>query len=320
VTDRRHFILCSAAGAILASVPVRAQTAGKMRRIGWLSPGPRPSEAEIQRDWAPLRQLGWIEGKNYTVEWKYLESREALAAAAQELVRLKVDVIVTDGTPAALAAKQATTSIPIVMWSAGDPIALGLAESLAHPGGNITGYSQVSTEVIPKRAALLHELLPKVQRVALPIFPGNPISRLSVEQAEAAYRSLGVRTIVLDPEAVESFIVGAVRQGAEAVDVPSFGPDTPLLIERAMLYRLPVMSSSRDVVDAGGLAAFNIDSDEARERVARIIDKVLRGANPADIPIEQPTRFWLIINMKSAQALGITVPRSILLQANEVIR
>ena len=322
--DRRNFIssvACGIFGVAFSSV-IGAQTTTKMRRIGFLSPAERPSEAEIQKDWAPLRQLGWIEGTNYVVEWKYVAGRDALPAAAQQLVRLKVDLIVTDGTPATLAAKEATTTIPIVISSAGDPVATGLVASLAHPGGNITGYSLVSTELVVKRAALLHELLPTMQRVALPVTPDNPISRLTVKEAEAAYRSLGVRVILIDPEKVDSFLAEAARQGAQAVDGPfvGLGTDVPLFVERAMHYRLPVMSMGRQVVDAGGLISFDIDPDENRQRVAVIIDKVLRGAKPADIPVEQPTRFKLIINLKSAKALGITVPQSLLLRADELIQ
>jgi putative ABC transport system substrate-binding protein len=156
----------------------------------------------------------------------------------------------------------------------------------------------------------------------LPVTPDNPISRLIVKQAEAAYRSLGVRVILIDPEKVASFLAEAARQGAQAVDEPfvGLGTDVPVFVERAMHYRLPVMSMGRQVVDAGGLISFDIDPDENRQRVAVIIDKVLRGAKPADIPIEQPTRFKLIINLKSAKALGITVPQSLLLRADELIR
>jgi putative ABC transport system substrate-binding protein len=311
-----------AMGAMFASSVVRAQTAAKMRRIGWLSPSARPTDAEIEKDWAPLRHLGWIEGKNIVAERRFTEDRgEPLDAAAQELVRLKVDLIVTDGTPATLAAKKATTSIPIVMASAGDPVATGLVASLAHPGGNVTGYSLVFSQTGVKRAALLKELLPLLQRVALPAFPDNPIAQITAKQAEAAYRSLGVQAIFIDPGATGSFLAEAARQGAQAVDVPGFGGDEARrFVERAMHYHLPVMSAGRELVDAGGLASFDIDPNEARQRVAVIIDKVLRGTKPADIAVEQPTRFELIINLKSAKALGITVPQTLLLRADEVIR
>jgi putative ABC transport system substrate-binding protein len=320
--DRRGFVRMIGAGCAITPLIVRAQKATKMRRIGWLSPSSQPDDAEIDKDWAPLRQLGWIEGRNIVVERRFTNDRgEPLAAAAQELVRLNVDLIVTDGTPAALAAKKATATIPIVMAGAGDPVALGLVASLAHPGGNITGYSFAYPEVFAKRAALLKELLPSLRRVALPVFPGNPIAELTAKQAEAAYRSLGVRAIFIDPEATGSFLAEAVRQGAQAVDVPAFSADEARgFMERATHYRLPVMSLGREIVDAGGLVSFDVDPNEARQRVAVIIDKVLRGAKPADIPVEQPTRFELIINLKSAKALGITVPQSLLLRADEVIR
>jgi putative ABC transport system substrate-binding protein len=320
--DRRGFVRTTLAGLALPLV-LSCADGDKIRRIGWLSPSARPDDAEIDKDWAALRQLGWIEGRNIVVERRFTADRGApLDAAAQELVRLKVDLIVTDGTPAALAAKRATATIPIVMASAGDPVALGLVASLAHPGGNITGYSFAYPEVSAKRAALLKELLPSLQRVALPVFPGNPIAELTVKRAEAAYRSLGVRAILIEPgESAGSFLAEAVRQGAQAIDVPGLGRDeAPGFIERAMHYRLPVMSPGREIVDAGGLVSFDVDPNEARQRVAVIIDKVLRGAKPADIPVEQPTRFQLIINLKSAKALGITIPQSLRFRADEVIR
>jgi putative ABC transport system substrate-binding protein len=310
------------AGCAITPLIVRAQTATKMRRIGWLSPSARSEEAEVDEYLAPLRQLGWIEGRNIVVERRFTEDRGAkLDAAAQELVQMKVDLIVTDGTPATLAVKKATATIPIVM-AAGDPVATGLVASLAHPGGNVTGYSMVSSETTAKRAALLKELLPSLQRVAYLFAQSNPISRLGAKQAETAYRSLGVRTILIDPEfmPVGGFLAEAARQGAQAVDVPGFNKsDAVGFVERAMRYHMPVMSN-RDVVEAGGLVSFDFDADEVRQRVAVIIDKVLRGMKPADIPVEQPTRFHLLINLKSAKALGITVPQSILLRADEVIR
>jgi putative ABC transport system substrate-binding protein len=295
-----------------------------MRRIGWLSSAERSSEAEIQNVLATLQQLGWIEGRNIIVERRFTGSHELLPAAAQELVRMNVDLIVTDGTPAALAAKKATAAIPIVMAGAGDPVAMGLVASLAHPGGNVTGYSMVGPEIATKRAELLHDLLPTVQRVALPINPGNPIFQLLSRQAEAAYRSLGVQAIFIDPESVKSFLDEAVRQGAQAVDGNFLWLDTDAaaaaFVERALHYRLPIMSMGREVVEAGGLVSFDTDDDEADQRVAVIIDKILRGAKPADIPVEQPTRFHLILNLKSAKALGLTIPKELLLRADEVIQ
>jgi putative ABC transport system substrate-binding protein len=316
VSDRRSFTRFALASAALAALPLRAQTA--MRRIGFLATGPG-DPAEIRTFLDPLQALGWVERKNFVLEHRFTNELDGLPAAAQELVRLKVDLIIADGTPAALAAKGATATIPIVA-SVGDPVASGLAASLAHPGGNFTGYSFFAPEVTAKRAAIAHELLPKVQRIGLALVPDNPISRLLTKQAEEAYGSLGVRAILVDLSKADSFIVEAVRQGAQAVDVFDFGADTPLMIARAMRNRLPVVSNARSVAQAGAVMSFDTDQNEVRRRLAAIIDKLLRGAKPADIPIEQPTRFVLVINMKSARALGIAVPDSVLLSADEVIR
>jgi putative ABC transport system substrate-binding protein len=316
--DRRTFARFIVAIAVLAASQACTQNATGMRRIGWLSPE-AAEEAQLRKLLDLLQQSGWIEGKNLAVERQIAKDSGGLPAAAQELVRLKVDVIIADGTPAVLAAKRATTSIPIVA-NVGDPVALGLAASLSHPGGNFTGYSFFASERTTRRTAIAHELLPSVQRMALPLNPDNPISRLLTKEAEDAYRSLGVRTILIDMSKVESFIFEAVRQDAQAVDVPSFGADTQLMIDRAMRNRLPVVSDTTEVAQAGAVMAFDMDPNEANRRLVAIIDKVLRGASPADIPIEQPTKFQLIINMKSAKALGIVVPDSILLSADEVIR
>jgi putative tryptophan/tyrosine transport system substrate-binding protein len=320
--SRRNFCWTLVVGFVASGIAL-AQNATKMRRIGWLS-SQRPSEYDIQTDLASLQQLGWIEGRNIIVERRFTGSHELLPAAAQELVRMNVDLIVTDGTPATLAAKKATATIPIVMAGAGDPVAMGLVASLAHPGGNVTGYSMVSTELEAKRAELLHELAPTVQRVALPIHPDNPTYQLLSRQAEAAYRSLGVQAIFIDPESVKSFLDEAVRQRAQAVDGNFLWLDTDAavaaFVERALHYRLPIMSMGREVVEAGGLVSFDTDDDEADRRVAVIIDKILHGAKPADIPVEQPTRFHLILNLKSAKALGLTIPKGLLLRADEVIQ
>jgi putative tryptophan/tyrosine transport system substrate-binding protein len=319
--DRRRFGRLIVGSLVIAPLAGRAQTATGVRRLGFLSTAAPGNDDEIKKHLAALRKLGWIEGRNIVVQSRFTAGREALPTAAQELVRLKVELIITDGTLSALAAKNATTTIPIVMASVGDPVAMGIVASLSRPGGNITGYSIVSVEKVTKRAALLHELLPAAQRVALVVYSDNPLSRVMAKEAEAAYRGLGVQTIFIEPASVEDVLGDAVRRQAQALDAPYLGREDAIrFIEVAMRYRLPVMGSGREAIEAGAVMSFEMDTDDQARRVAAIIDKILRGARPADIPIEQPTRFELLINLRSAKALGIEVPPSLLLRADEVIR
>jgi putative ABC transport system substrate-binding protein len=320
VIDRRSFARIVVAGLLAAPFAVGAQTIVRARRIGFLA-GWRDAQP-----WeAPLRSLGWIEGKNLVIERRTMEGGDLLPSAADELVRLKPELIITDGTEAALAAKNATTSIPIVMASAGDPVAMGIVTSLARPGGNITGYSILSPEMAAKRAALIRDLLPAVQRVAVVLDGTNKISDLLRKSAEAAYRSLGVQPLFIQAsssEEVRDRLGDATRQGIQAVeidfDIP--GDDAARIIAAANRYRLPVIATGRHLLDAGALMSLDVNTDELGQRVAAIIDKLLHGAKPADLPIEQPTKFTLIVNMKAAKALGIAFPQSMLLRADEVIR
>jgi len=273
-----------------------------------------------------MRELGWIEGKTYVSEDRFAgDDIASLRSAADELVRLKVDVIVTLGTEAALAAKNATTTIPIVMASVGDPVGTGLVASLAHPGGNITGYSLLTEEIETKRAALVHELLPEAQRIAVMINPRNRLVGRVRKWIIEAYRALGVEPIfleIVDETQFERAAAQAVQQRAQALTVSVEGSPTAIgkLMEAAVRYRLPTMAFDREMLEAGGLICFQYDSDEQDRRVVALIDKILRGARPGDIPIEQPTRFTLAVNLRTAKAVGITIPQSILLRADEVIR
>ncbi len=235
-------------------------------------------------------------------------------------------MILTFGTEAAFAAKNATTSVPIVLSSAGDPVGTGLVASLARPGGNITGYSIVSSEVEAKRAALMHELLPAAQRIAVVVDPSNRISGQMRKRVDEAFRSLGVQPIFIEATSEQQLLdvpAEAVRQRAHALEMPSggiTGASARRLMQSAIGYRLPIVVPDRDLLEAGALMAFYPNTDDRGRRVAAIVDKILRGAKPADIPIEQPTRFTLLINLNTAKALGITVPQSLLLRADEVIQ
>jgi ABC-type uncharacterized transport system substrate-binding protein len=274
----------------------------------------------------PMRELGWIEGRNLAVERRFTNLQvDPLRPYAEELVRLKVEVILTFGTEAAFAAKNATTTIPIVLASAGDPVGTGLVASLARPGGNITGYSIVSSEIEAKRAALIHELLPAAQRVAVVVDPSNRISGSLRTRADEAFRSLGVQPIFIEATSEQQLLdvpAEAVRQRAQALEMPVgiTGASARRLMQSAIGYRLPIVVPDPDLLEAGALMGFHVNTDDRGRRVAAIVDKILRGAKPADIPIEQPTRFTLLINLKTAKALGITVPQSLLLRADGVIQ
>jgi putative tryptophan/tyrosine transport system substrate-binding protein len=324
--DRRRFVRLAIAGIALGSSVARAQTGTSMRRVGVLSIGPTETEEQRRELMIPMRELGWIEGRNLAVERRFANLQVVpLRPYAEELVRLKVEVILTFGTEAAFAAKNATTSIPIVLSSAGDPVGTGLVASLARPGGNITGYSIVSSEIEAKRAALTHELLPAAQRVAVVVDPSNRISGPLRKRADEAFRSVGVQPIFIEA-ALERQLMDvpaeAVRQGAEALEMPGgiTGANARRLMQSAIGYRLPIVVPDRDLLEAGALMAFYPNTDDRGRRVAAIVDKILRGAKPADIPIEQPTRFTLLINLKTARALGLTIPQSLLLRADEVIQ
>ena len=324
--DRRSFVRLAVAGIALGSSVARAQTGTAMRRVGVLSIGRTDTEEERRELMIPMRELGWIEGRNLTVERRFANLQvDPLRPYAEELVRLKVEVILTFGTEAAFAAKNATTSIPIVLSSAGDPVGTGLVASLARPGGNITGYSIVSSEIEAKRAALMHELLPAAQRIAVVVDPSNRISGPLRKRADEAFRSLGVQPIFIEATSEQQLLdvpAEAGRERAQALEMPSgiTGASARRLMQSAIGYRLPIVVTDRDLLEAGALMAFYPNTDDRGRRVAAIVDKILRGAKPADIPIEQPTRFTLLINLKTAKALGITVPQSLLLRADEVIQ
>jgi putative ABC transport system substrate-binding protein len=325
--DRRTFIGVVAAAIVAAPLAASAQTATTVRRIGFLSSGARPTPDELQEETAPLRELGWVEGKNLLVERRYTAGRaELLQPLAEELVRLKVELIVTFGTNATLAAKNATTTIPIIIKSAGDPARIGLVASLARPGGNITGYSIISPELNVKRLALLRELLPVMQSVAWLENSTNPYFRAARIDLEQACRSLGIQPIfvqVAGASALPDAVAEAARQRARALLVPTdtlFYENRAEIMRAALKHALPTMAQRRSVLEDGALIAYDPTQAEENSRNAAFIDRILRGAKPADLPIEQPTRFELIINLKTAKALGLTIPQSLLLRADEVIQ
>jgi putative ABC transport system substrate-binding protein len=303
-----------------------AQPATNVRRIGFLGFVPS-TPAEIQREAAAYRAFGWIEGENLVVENRYAGGKpELLRQYAEELVRLKVEIIGTHGTAAAIAAKNATTRIPIVMWAAGDPVRAGLVASLARPGGNITGFSIAEPELNAKRLRLLRELLPSAQRIGVLVDSSNPYHETMLEENERLFRSLGMQPIVVTVTAaseLENAVAEVARRRAQALIVAPevlFSQNQELLMRAALRHALPTLVAGRAYADAGGLLSLAIDGAEFDRVFAYFVDKILRGAKPADLPVQQPSRFVLSINLKTAKALGLTIPQSLLQRADEVIQ
>ncbi len=326
---RRTFLCGLTLGTLSAPFAANAQQAANIPRIGFLSPSslsdprtPRFLEAFRQG----LRELGYAEGQNIAIEYRWAEGKwDQLPGLAAELVRVKVDVIVTYTTPATQAAKQATGTIPIVVAAVIDPVVAGLVVSLAHPGGNITGLSQMVPELVGKQLEVLKEVAPKISRVALLSNPANPAHALALRDVKVAARSLGVQLQLLEargPSEIESAFAAMTteRAGAVIVLVDSMLIDHRTRIaDLAARRRLPTVSATIETAEAGGLMAYGPSVRDMFRRAAAYVDKLLKGAKPADLPIQQPTRFELVINLKTAKALGLTIPQSILLRADQVI-
>jgi putative tryptophan/tyrosine transport system substrate-binding protein len=324
---RRRFIGAVAGSIFLAPIVATTQIMKRVRRIGVLSPGPTLSPAEYQGVWAPLRELGWIEGQNVVFERRWAEGRpERLLPLAQELVRLNVEIITTIGAESTIAAQSATTSIPIVMLSTGDPVASGLVAGLSHPGGNVTGISMVAPELDAKRVTLLRELVPGLQRVGVLVNPPTAIAGFSRAETEKAIRSLGMQPLVMEVSSFDGVdeaiaeVVGRQGQALVVHDDVLFSRNQLAVMSAVLSHRLPAAVEGRGMLEAGGLISYENDRADQVRRFAIFVDKVLRGAKPADLPIEQPTRFKLMINLRTARTLGITVPETLLVLADEVIQ
>jgi len=327
--QRRDFLI--AAGALLAApLAAEAQQAAKIARIGFL--GNSTTALGHLRDafLQGMRDLGYVEGRNLVIEYRYAEGQlERFPALAAELVALKVEVLVAPPTPAAQAAKRATTTIPIVFAGAGDPVTSGLVTSLARPGGNITGLSGLSPELVGKCLEQLKQAVPGVSRVAVLWQPGGQGERAEkdmLKEAEVAARALGMRLQFVEARGTADFDrafsdMTTARAGALTV-LPSsmFNTERRRLADLAAKSRLPAVYQLREYVDAGGLMAYGANLADLNRRAAAYVDKILKGAKPADLPVEQATKFELVINLKTAKALGITIPQSVLLRADEVIQ
>ncbi len=314
-----------ACGLLAAPPAAKAQQPAKIPRVGLLRPGSTP-DPYVDAFRQGLRDLGYIEGQTIAIEYRWAEGSPArLPSLAAELVQLKVDVIVTQGELATRAVKEATSTIPIVMAFSGDPVQAGLVASLGRPGGNVTGQSSLVPELTAKRLQLLKEVVPKVSRVAI-LFNPNLSIALSVKEAQAAARTLGLKVHPVEvrtPDELGRAFDTITKERAQALLL--FGDPFTITHERRILdlaakRRLPTISVFKEFADRGGLMSYGPNLLDSFRRAATYVDKILKGTKPADLPVEQPTRFVLAINMKTAKALGLTIPPSVLIRADQVIQ
>ena len=315
-------------GLALASVNLAdAQQPGKVRRIGILSAqSSSVASSRVEAFRKGLIELGYTEGKNITIEHRYADGRlERLPDLAAEIIRLKVDVILALGTPAALATKQATTTIPIVM-TGGDPVRARIVASLARPGGNVTGLSDATVDVSTKRLELLKEIVPKLSRVAILWNPLNPTNPLQLKDTQAAAPALGLTVYTVEVKGVDEFdraFAAIKKDGAGGLLVsgdPMFGTEGERIVDFAVKNRLPVMHAGLGIVERGGLIAYSTSLPDLAHRAAIYVDKILKGAKPADLPVEAAMKFEFIINLKAAKQIGLTIPPNVLARADKVIR
>jgi len=322
---RREFITLLGGAAVAWPFAASAQQAGRPYTIGLLSADLAPADVSSPFPDA-LRKLGWIEGKNVFFEHRYAENRlERLPEFAAELVHRNVDVIVTFGTLAPLAAKRATTTIPIVMTAAGDPVGSGLVLSLARPGGNVTGMSLMTPDLGGKRLELLKEVLPRLAQVAVLWNAANPYPALVFKETQAAGRILGIEVQSLEvrgPDDFDGAFETARRKRPDAlitVEDPLTSSHRKLIADFAAGHRLPALHGLREYVAAGGLMSYGAHLADLHRRAAGYVDKILKGAKPAELPVQQPTKFEFVINLKAAKALGLEIPPTLLARADEVI-
>ncbi len=325
--NRRTFLCGLTLGAFGAPLAAPAQT-GKLHRVGFLGNSTAALEANLVGPFRErLRDLGYVEGRNVVIEYRWAEGKyERFPALIGELIALKVDVIVTAGTPASLAVKKATKSVPLVMVAVGDPVATGLVASLARPSGNITGLTSIAEALEGKRLELLREVVPKISHVAVFWNPVNPVFKRALDELQAAAAvlrikvlSLGVRT----PEELDAAFAAIVRERPEALLVLAdrlFLHHRARIMDFAAQQRLPGVHAYRELVEAGGLMSFGPSYAGMHGRAAYYVDRILKGAKPGDLPVEGPATFELVINLKAAKALGLTIAQSVLLRATEVIR
>jgi putative tryptophan/tyrosine transport system substrate-binding protein len=315
-------------GLLAVAVIAGAQQPAKVAKIGWLSIGLYSGPGSTIRGLPPeLRALGYVEGMNIAFDYRYAENKlDRLPALADELVRLKVDVLVTPGTPAAIAAKNATRTIPIVFFRVSDPVPLGLVDSLSRPGGNVTGFTEISEVLAGKRLELFKETVPKLSRVAVLWNPQNPGNAQQWKESQLPARELGLQLHSMEVSSADKYegaFKEAVKARSSALVVAQdalAGSNLKLIADLAIKHRLPASYPRGEFVDNGGLMSYGPDPDESLRRVASMIDKILKGAKPADLPVEQPTKFELAFNLKTAKQIGVIIPQSLLYRADKVIK
>ncbi len=325
---RRKLIVALGAGALAAPLACFAQQQpAKFARIGFLGNSTAALEANLIGPFREgLRDLGYVEGRNILIEYRWAEGKyERFPALIAELIAMKVDVIVTAGTPATLAVKKATTSAPLVMVAVGDPVGTGIVASLARPGGNITGLSSIAPELEGKRLELLREVSPKLSHVAVFWNPVNAFHTSAMKQVRAAAQAMRINVLPLavgKAEELEGAFAAIVKERPDALLVLAdriFLHNRARMMDFAAKNRLPSVNAYRELVEAGGLMSFGPSYPGMHRRAAYFVDKILRGAKPADLPVEQPATFELVNNLKTAKALGIKIPQSVLLRADQVI-
>ena len=309
---------------------VDAQQTGKVPRIGFLDNSTASGSAVLLEAFRQeLSKLGWIEGKNITIEYRFGENKgpQHLPELAADLVRLKVDLIVTSGTPSSLAAKSATTTIPIVMAQAGDPVGSGLVTSLAQPGGNVTGFSNLSFELNTKRLEILKDAIPKLSRVGVLRTLGSALGDLQLKEIRPAALTLKLKLeeieTQLDAKGLESAFQTTKQKQVGAImpiSTRSFFAERKRIVELAGKYRLPAIYFQKEFVDEGGLMSYGVDFVDLYRRAAVYVDKILKGAKPADLPVQQATKFEFVINLKAAKQIGLTLSPEFLARANQVIK
>jgi putative tryptophan/tyrosine transport system substrate-binding protein len=319
---RRDFIILLACSVTASSIAARAQEVAKVKRIGFLRVGSPPASF-IDGFRRGLHDLGLSEGRHFVIEYGLTPSARQMPAAAAELVGRRVDIIVASGTPSVLPARDAAGQIPVVFVGTLDPVATGLIASLARPGGNITGLTSISGDVIAKRLQMIRELLPNLTRIAILVRESSPTAAQYVQESQMAARNLGIELQIeneRNPEDLEGIFV-AVRESSALVvaDDAEFTAHRARIAELALRHQLPVVSGLREMVEAGGLMAYGASFRELYRRAASHVHKILQGANPADLPVEQPTKFEFVLNMRTANALGLTIPASLLALADEVV-
>jgi putative tryptophan/tyrosine transport system substrate-binding protein len=325
--DRRRFLLTSLAGALAAPVAAGAQRAGKRPRLCFMTFDPGTTQSNrFLPFFHRLRDLGYVDGQTITIDYLAADGRgERFPAIAGECLRLNADIIAVTTTPAAHAAKKATQTVPIVMVPLGDPVATGLVQSLARPGGNITGLTFMASGVAAKRLELLKEVVPKLSRVLVLSYLIDPIAPPQVQELENAARSLGVKLLVHDirtADDIPTAFDARVKEGVQGLLTTAesiLHVHRRRVVELAAEHRLPAVYPFRAVVESGGLMAYDSWTPDLVGRAATYVDKILKGTKPGDLPIEQPTKLELVINLKTAKALGLTIPPSLLARADQII-